>query len=451
VVYRLNDKNAQSNPLDIVSPIPAKTDSDGRFHLLVPPGKGTVILSEFVSGGGGSAYGFSGNSGPETQAELDRYSIHIIDPPVRNVELYAKYYQEVDVTAGQPAVEVIFSITPLKDPVKELKEGSQEGVLKIDVSEVGISFGVGETSGIGITRTRYPPPKVLPEIQGIALDAEGQPVADAVVGLRDWFRTEKIYARRFVHTDASGRFTLRAILLLPRQAIKAVQDQRQLVGVTPLPQNTQPGATQNPVEIRLSATGSVSGLLQKEGKPLSGVQVAFYQGPPDFVRTSDINSTDAMTTDDQGRFKFPLAPAGKELTFSVFAHNLFTEKPTRKVMLKAGETAELEPFVFLSTDESLTGTIVDPEGKPVESAYIQVWPKDNPRKRNELNSLQTAHVKPITTAKDGRFTITGLPNIPLTLEVSVVSEANLTELYKRKQVPIETGQKEVRIEIVPTK
>ena len=120
-------------------------------------------------------------------------------------------------------------------------------------------------------------------------------------------------------------------------------------------------------------------------------------------------------------------------------------------MLKAGETAELEPFVFISTNESLAGTIVDPEGKPVEGAYIQVWPKDNPRKRNELNSLQTAHVKPSTTAKDGRFTITGLPNIPLTLEVSVVSEANLTELYKRKQVPVEPGQKELRIELVPKK
>ena len=218
-----------------------------------------------------------------------------------------------------------------------------------------------------------------------------------------------------------------------------------------MPEDIQTGTGQQPLEIRLSATGSVGGMLQKEGKPLAGVKVAFYQGHPDFVRRDNPNFTDVAVTDNEGRFQFPFVPAGKELTFSVFSHFLFTEKPVRKVVLKAGETADLEPFVFLSTNESLAGTIVDPEGKLVAGAFIEVWPKDNPPKRDEINSLQTAHVEPTTTGKDGRFTINGLPSIPLTLEVCVFSKDYQSELYERKQVPVEPGQKELLIEIVPKK
>ena len=452
VLFRFKDKNAQSKPPAIEPRIRVETDNDGRFHLLVPPGKGTVMLCDLFVGG---AWGFigAGSSKPETEAELNSYTIHIMEPTAEKVTIYSKHYQEIDVKPGQRVPNVIFSKTPVKESESSAKQFEQDvgkGVLKIDGSEAGMSNYSGEAWETDTT-SYSPPPKLLPEISGIVRDADGQPVAGAVVGLRDWFRMDKIYARRFVRSDSSGRFTLRAIPLIPRQAVKAVQNQRQLAGVTPVPENMQEGTGEPPLEIRLSATGSVVGMLQKEGKPLGGVKVACYQGPPDFVRRDNPHATDVAMTDSEGRFQFPFLPAGKELTFSVFSHNLFTEKPVRKVVVKPGETSELEPFNFLSTNGSLAGTIVDPEGKPVAGAFIEIWPKDNPPKHNEINSLQTAHVEPQITGKDGRFTINGLPSIPLTLEVCVFSKDYQSELYERKRVPVEPGQKELRIEIVPKK
>ena len=79
VLFRFKDKNTPPKPPDSEPRIRMETDHDGRFHLLVPPGKGTVMLCDLFVGGG---YGFAsgGSTEPETEAKLNRYTIHIMEP-----------------------------------------------------------------------------------------------------------------------------------------------------------------------------------------------------------------------------------------------------------------------------------------------------------------------------------------------------------------------------------
>ena len=192
----------------------------------------------------GGAWGFmgAGSSKPETEAELNSYTIHIMEPTAEKVTIYSKHYQEIDVKPGQRVPNVIFSKTPVKESEVSAKQFEQDvgkGVLKIDGSEAGMSNYSGEAWETDTT-SYSPPPKLLPEISGIVRDADGQPVAGAVVAFCHRFRMDKIYARRFVRS-AAGRFTLRALPPISRQAVKAVQNQRQLAGVMPVPENMQEG------------------------------------------------------------------------------------------------------------------------------------------------------------------------------------------------------------------
>ena len=83
-----------------------------------------------------------------------------------------------------------------------------------------------------------------------------------------------------------------------------------------------------------------------------------------------------------------------------------------QVRTKPGENVELPPFVFLPSDQSISGIVVDRQGRPVAGARLTAWTGPNP---SEDQGIGSAKVNP--TGGDGRFTMTGLPKIPVILEV----------------------------------
>ena len=88
------------------------------------------------------------------------------------------------------------------------------------------------------------------------------------------------------------------------------------------------------------------------------------------------------------------------------------EKNRLQVRLKPGEYVELPPFVFVPANESVSGIVVDRQGKPVAGAEFTAWTGPDP---SEDDVISTARAK--ATGADGRFTVPGLPKMPVVLQV----------------------------------
>jgi hypothetical protein len=138
-------------------------------------------------------------------------------------------------------------------------------------------------------------------------------------------------------------------------------------------------------------------------------------------------------------------PANKELMVRIYARDLVPEKNRYSLRVKPGENVELPPFVFLPTDESVSGIVVDPQGKPVAGATLTAWTGTNPI---QDDIIPKARVK--STGADGRFTMTGLPKIPVILQVGfMVPDGAGRQTYEgpAAQIRVQPGQKDVRIEV----
>ena len=152
-------------------------------------------------------------------------------------------------------------------------------------------------------------------------------------------------------------------------------------------------------------------------------------------------------TDAQGRFRFATVPAGKEYLVRIYSGKLVPAKNRCLVRVKPGENAEAPPFVFLHTDETLSGIVVDPQGKPVAGATVDAWTGPNAIYDDIIESART---KP--TGADGRFTMTGLPKIPVVLHVGFMVPDGAGEPHYQgpaAEMRVEPGQKDIRIEVNP--
>ena len=305
----------------------AQTDNDGRFQLTLPTGKGSVEVVP-PSAPGVAGYGFSPR----------------VTPP-ENIH-------EVEVVPGRARPRLVFSIAPPE-------AGSDRSPYASGGKATTGSFASG-------TRRKgtlpFPPARVRSPIEGKVVGPDGRPVADAIVGLQPWFESQfivrnenrmwggdidkKILAKRFVRTDASGRFALKEVGVDEWGAIEVIHRERHLVGLAELPASPRPGTAELPLTIWLSAAGSVSGSAKKEGQPCPGVRVRIEETPlrvvfgrsdddlkPDYLTGSALEMSpslaafkDSTETDPQGRFQFATVPANKEFTVRIYARDLVAEK-----------------------------------------------------------------------------------------------------------------------------
>ncbi len=419
----------------------AKTDSDGRFRLLLPPGTGSVEVSPQM----GKYFSYP----PRAQPPED--------------------VQQVEVVPGRAHPELFFSIAPPE-------AGGNSSTRGVGMAGASTGSSAGKAAP-------YPFAEVRPPIEGTVVDPEGRPVADAIVGLQPWFESridtinrransgssfdvdEKLLAKRFAHTDASGRFSLGEVGVNEWGSIEAIHRERQLVGLVQLPDAPRPGVAEPPLSIWLSAAGSVSGIAQKDGQPCRGVRVRIEEAPlrvvlgrndddskPDY-RTRSASELpaplasfkDSTETDAQGRFHFATVPANKEFVVRVYPRDLVPEKNRYSARVKAGENTELPPFLFLPTDESISGIVVDPQGQPIAGATLVAYTGPD-----VLHDAMIPKARVKSTGADGRFTMTGLPKIPVVLSVGLmVPDGAGGQRYQGPvaQIRVQPGQTDVRIEV----
>jgi RNA polymerase sigma factor (sigma-70 family) len=190
--------------------------------------------------------------------------------------------------------------------------------------------------------------------------------------------------------------------IIGADAIKPVIERGKLVIGVELPRSN--------AEQHSELTGLV---LDPRGRPVPGARVGLvliHDGGGEGRLSSDRRNW--STTDPRGRYHMKAGwlsePAGKPGVFQLvvmktgFARaesDAFALEPGRE-----GRPRELTP-IRLGPDVTLRGTVVDPQGRPVEGAWVEVQPA------SIFNEAHTAR-----TDKNGHFALQGLPGGPVRLE-----------------------------------
>ncbi len=125
-------------------------------------------------------------------------------------------------------------------------------------------------------------------------------------------------------------------------------------------------------DIKLRGTGTVTGTVLGDGKPLAGVQVSLIFQIDRDGRTELESGTDRVETDSAGRFRFETVEAGRRV--SAYANvDGFTSQGTMSHALASGQELEIPPIDLKSRSAFVAGIVVDPNGKPVAGATVARW------------------------------------------------------------------------------
>ncbi len=244
-------------------------------------------------------------------------------------------------------------------------------------------------------------------LEGTVRAAGGEPVPRALVRLRpadrgygSW-RTALGLRDIWTYTDSGGNYRLAGVpaVRLYAEAVAPGFD----VG-TSEEQATQPGGTQQGVDITLVKGARVEGLVVTEGgTPVEGARVIVAREPDEKGDTAAWRalSEGAFTfTDRQGRFSLANVPVGNLLIRAEakgLAPVTYRQPDARGGQGIASLRFELPAAVVLS------GKVVDADGRPVDGCWLRLKHTVSPR--------DTLHRQPFhaRVAPDGTFRVENLP------------------------------------------
>ncbi len=253
-------------------------------------------------------------------------------------------------------------------------------------------------------------------ILGIVLDQAGQPVPHAKIS---YSRNGNVLSGTAGgETDDHGAFAIRNLTPGTQYGVSASANGQSGYWQ---PVEVQAGMqTKLPAPITLAAAGSISGIvLGKDGKPAANAAIGYIQIAPEVGREIVIDSGNtyvggnpAGTTDAQGQFTLKELPRGLYVVTAVvdlgagIAPQLASMQPVE--VKSGGETKLPQPLKLLPTG-SISGTVLDMDGKPAASATIYVI-------LNPSADQHDLHVKPDAA---GAFLIQNIPPGQWRVEASI--------------------------------
>lgn len=275
-------------------------------------------------------------------------------------------------------------------------------------------------------------------IGGVVTDPKGQPVGGAgVYPVREGNTDSESQSAL---TDEAGRFVLSGFPPADAPQLLVIHPERKLIGTTQVEAGREDAPTRTvSVKVQLQAAANATGLVLLSGKPLAGAQVTLLN-----FRTEKeqryATAGDSTTTDEKGRYQFEMLEPGEE--YAVALHQPgYTQEQSTAFKPTPGQNVEVTAMEPLQADRSVGGTVVDPEGKPIEGAMVTAMHRDG----RTIGGAFTQQ----PTGKDGRFKIDYVPNVPMSVAAYVppAPGAAAVPAVISPRVNVEPGQTDVRIRL----
>ncbi|MXX62933.1 MAG: hypothetical protein F4112_02515 [Holophagales bacterium] len=278
-----------------------------------------------------------------------------------------------------------------------------DGYLSTDVSAGIPEYGVADETAVTL-RPAAP-------LHGFVTDAADQPIAGADISAQPR-GTEPIATMFAIRSQsassaADGSFRMAGIVYGNpyRLTVRAEGFASFAIDLPPY----EPGATADPVRIRLTEGRQVRGqVVDTDGSSVPGAEVSLKwpeQKQPRFASRRDTDVTEPVATDDQGAFLIAGVKTG-EYGLRI-SHADYVSPGDVPIEVPEGrEEVDLGDFTLVPGAEIL-GVVVDPDQEPVEGAVV--WFRGYGPDRSERSA---------TTDAEGGFTLTGLPHeqVDLTVE-----------------------------------
>ena len=191
----------------------------------------------------------------------------------------------------------------------------------------------------------------------------------------------------------------------------------------------------------------LSGRLLKDDQPRAGVQVKLSRTPE---KTGNPSKSETIT-DADGRYRFSGLETGDKYFLGIsdpdglVVPGWLYQFPYAQTVPPMTSEIKLSDVHLLVSEQSLSGTVIDPQGKPVKGITVSAGMSDGRR----LSRSDKGPVPWIETDKDGRFELRQLPNE--SIELMVYGPTPAGEFIKfATHVRPKLGQTDIRIVFDPT-
>jgi protocatechuate 3,4-dioxygenase beta subunit len=256
----------------------------------------------------------------------------------------------------------------------------------------------GKTTNISVKADRLSRPR---GISGIVRDQQGKPLPNAVVTTCPPITEDTV-------TDVNGVFTLKtrrsrgsdegAIYLLVRHK------ERNLAASLQLYENA------NEHEIKLTPGVIFSGkVVDVNGKGIPDAQISLTF----WISDSGYGTREPTEIDSDGSFEIRAIPNGYQYSVYASADGYGMQYVKAHTSEADGDRMELEPLILAVANLSVSGVVVDIDGKPVTGAQVNASGRGQSDRWN------------IPVDQQGRFRIEGVCSGPLRLWANVRGERNM--------------------------
>lgn len=273
-------------------------------------------------------------------------------------------------------------------------------------------------------------------LHGRVIDGNGRPAVGAQIALRVRPRGEGLSAIAGAVSDADGRFEI-GQLIGGTLFVEAEHREHGVVAIGP--EDLLVGQTKT-VTLALAAGGTVEGTVRFEsGAPATGVLVSGVPRAALFLGTAV-----QTTSDDAGRFVLAGARAGQVIVTASRKADPLTQEteasPDRiTVNVRAGQVVKGVALVVRDIGGAITGTVHDPEGRPVPGVAVAAA-----RERADHKLIyRPSDLDRAVTAADGSFVIEDLDRAPYTIR------AIHPEFAPSAQAAVHPGGGPVRLRLRP--